>query len=75
MCYQLIEYYAECRCLHYKHAVDQCTSYNQTGVGKGHTQETAEKRVILVGFMCNPHNARHMADQRAEAIAQNTHTT
>ncbi|ROT35307.1 hypothetical protein SODALDRAFT_381483 [Sodiomyces alkalinus F11] len=48
MCYQLVELYSVCRCLHYQHAVDRCAAYGQPGHG-------VQQRTILVGLACGAH--------------------
>ncbi|KAL2758733.1 hypothetical protein ACRALDRAFT_2067421, partial [Sodiomyces alcalophilus JCM 7366] len=48
MCYQLVELYSVCRCLHYQHAVDRCAAYGQPGHG-------IQQKTILVGLSCGAH--------------------
>ncbi|KAI1173108.1 hypothetical protein F4777DRAFT_463396 [Nemania sp. FL0916] len=48
MCYQVVEVYAACRCLYYKHAVDRCPRY-------GHPNHEILKRTIPVGYACSVH--------------------
>lgn len=49
MCIQVIERYAVCRCLYYKHQVDACSNYRR----RGHDVQTRE---VLVGYTCNKHS-------------------
>ena len=50
MCIQVIERYAVCRCLYYKHQVDACSNYRR----RGHDVQTRE---ILVGYTCPKHSS------------------
>ena len=52
MCFQLVELYAQCRCLYYQHAVDRCASYGRHNI---------QKRTILVGYACSEHTPRASA--------------
>lgn len=49
MCYQVIERYSECRCLYYRHAVDQCSSYNKPN-------HQPQRRIVFVGHSCSAHS-------------------
>ena len=48
MCVQVIERYAVCRCLYYKHPVDVCSYYRKKGCD-------VQCREILVGYTCSNH--------------------
>lgn len=48
MCIQVVERYAACRCVYYKHAIDPCSSYKQ----RGHMTSTRE---VSVGYKCSRH--------------------
>ena len=48
MCIQVIERYASCRCIYYKHQVDACSNYRR----KGHDVQC---RDILVTYTCPYH--------------------
>ena len=48
MCMQIIERYASCRCIYYKHQVDPCSHYRRNG----HEVQCQE---ILVGYRCPDH--------------------
>ncbi|CAI6339465.1 unnamed protein product [Periconia digitata] len=50
MCYQVVERYSVCRCLYYKHAVDPCAAYGQSG-------HTVQEKTVLVGYTCNSHSS------------------
>lgn len=50
MCIQVVERYAECGCLYYKHQVDACPHYRR----RGHDVVT---RKILVGYTCPSHSS------------------
>jgi len=50
MCYQLVEVYAICRCLYYKHPVDKCAAYERPG-------HEVVRRTIPVGYACSLHCA------------------
>lgn len=50
MCYQLVERYSACRCLHYQHAVDRCVAYGRPG-------HSVQQREILVGYACSMHTS------------------
>lgn len=52
MCYQLVERYAACKCLYFRHAVDPCERYGQRG-------HTVQERIVLVGYACPSHSSRH----------------
>lgn len=47
MCYQLVELYAACRCMYYKHTVDRCSNYPNHPI---------TQRTILVGYACGRHS-------------------
>ena len=49
MCIQVIELYAVCRCLYYKHEIDPCPSYGR----RGHEVMIRE---LLVGYACLIHS-------------------
>ena len=51
MCYQLVELYAACRCLYYKHAIDRCAGYGSHG-------HCIQQRTIYVGYACTAHSSR-----------------
>lgn len=53
MCYRIVERYSVCRCLYYKHSVDQCSAVNTRG-------HTVEERTILVGYLCPIHSAKDL---------------
>lgn len=58
MCIQIVERYAACRCIYYKHAVDPCPSYGR----RGHEIRTKE---VSVGYKCSRHSVK-----RAEPSTQ-----
>lgn len=49
MCYQVVELYSVCRCLHYRHAVDPCQAYKQH-------RHTTQEKPVLVGYVCFEHS-------------------
>lgn len=49
MCIQVVERYAACRCIYYRHATDPCSSYNQ----RGHRIVVKE---VSVGYKCSRHS-------------------
>lgn len=49
MCIQIVERYAACRCIYYRHATDPCSSYNQ----RGHRVVVKE---VSVGYKCSRHS-------------------
>ncbi|KAF7509457.1 hypothetical protein GJ744_008020 [Endocarpon pusillum] len=51
MCYQVIERYAVCRCLYYRHAIDPCQSYGQR-------HHHAHEKTVLTGYACPRHSTR-----------------
>ena len=50
MCIQVVEVYAVCGCLYYKHQVDTCPNYRR----RGHDVKT---RKVLVGYSCPKHSS------------------
>lgn len=48
MCRQVLEVYAQCKCLYYQHAVDGCPRYGTRGHG-------ITQRTIYVGYTCLNH--------------------
>ncbi len=50
MCIQVVERYAVCGCLYYKHQVDACSNYRK----RGHEVRTVE---VLVGYSCPKHSS------------------
>ncbi|KAF1954538.1 hypothetical protein CC80DRAFT_493686 [Byssothecium circinans] len=51
MCYQVVERYSACRCLYYKHAIDPCAVYGQSG-------HRVQEKTVLVGYACPSHSSR-----------------
>jgi len=49
MCIQIVERYAVCRCLYYRHAVDPCAARGQRG-------HVVQERTVLVGYLCEQHS-------------------
>lgn len=56
MCYQVVERYSVCKCLYYKHAVDQCRAAGQHG-------HRVQEKTVLVGYACSVHSSH-----RPEAV-------
>ena len=50
MCIQVVERYAICGCLYYKHAVDKCEDY----IERPHEVQARE---VLVGYTCSEHTS------------------
>lgn len=48
MCYQVVELYAQCKCLYYQHCVDRCPRYGTEG-------HEITRRTIRVGYSCTRH--------------------
>lgn len=63
MCLQVIERYAGCGCVYYRHAVDPCAAYGDIG-------HVTESREVLVGFTCSrcDHTFRQKEQQRAPSV-------
>lgn len=49
MCYQVVERYSVCRCLYYKHPIDQCAARGQRG-------HIVQEKTVLVGYACSTHS-------------------
>ena len=49
MCYRLVERFSVCGCVYYKHAVDRCAAYNQSG-------HMIQEKIIPVGYACADHS-------------------
>lgn len=49
MCYRLVERFSVCGCVYYKHAVDRCAAYSQSG-------HKVQERTIPVGYTCVDHS-------------------
>ncbi len=58
MCIQVIERYASCRCLYYKHSVEACPSYRRRG-------HNVTAREVLVGYTCPTHSSSR---RRSESL-------
>lgn len=56
MCYRLVELYAACRCLYFRHAIDPCQSYGQRN-------HPVQEKTTFVGWACPRHSAQQPADQ------------
>ena len=50
MCIQLVERYATCKCVYYRHAVDSCQRYRENG-------HEIESREVFVGNACSRHTS------------------
>ncbi|KAF2453439.1 hypothetical protein BDY21DRAFT_293030 [Lineolata rhizophorae] len=61
MCYQVVERYAACRCLYYKHGIDRCAGYGQAG-------HVVQEKTVLVGYACSMHSSH-----RAETASMSGH--
>ncbi|KAK0386863.1 hypothetical protein NLU13_5176 [Sarocladium strictum] len=48
MCFQIVEFYAACRCLYYQHPIDQCGSFGSPG-------HEIRQRTTFVGYTCSSH--------------------
>lgn len=48
MCYQVVERFALCRCLYYRHAIDPCAGHGQRG-------HMVQEKTVLVGYACSNH--------------------
>ena len=59
MCIQVIERYALCRCLYYKHQIDFCSNYRR----RGHCVQCRE---ILVGYACLKHSGLKHSDDKPD---------
>lgn len=53
MCYQVIELFSICRCLYYKHDINACATYGQSG-------HAVQDKTILVGNACLEHSGRQV---------------
>ncbi|KAF1985553.1 hypothetical protein K402DRAFT_305307, partial [Aulographum hederae CBS 113979] len=50
MCYQVMERYAVCHCVYFKHSIDPCSSY-------GHRGHPVLEKTIFVGYACPRHSS------------------
>lgn len=65
MCIQVVEHYAECRCIYYRHSVDPCQRCHE----KDHQVITKE---VFVGYNCSKHKSSGV-ERRAELQPRRGH--
>ena len=63
MCIQVVERYAVCGCLYYKHAIDPCSAINT----RGHSIQVKE---VLVGYACNRHSTNNAGPSSGSSSTQ-----
>ncbi len=66
MCIQVIEYYAHCRCIYYKHSIDPCSGHTTTG-----HKVTSKK--VSVGYSCSRHSSSSV-DRHGQLQPRRGHT-
>lgn len=68
MCIQIVERYAVCRCLFYKHSVDACPSYRRRG-------HDITIRDVLVGYACLKHSRTASRSEASAGYSDSGHST
>jgi hypothetical protein len=62
MCIQIVELYAVCKCIYYRHGIDRCAAY-------GHAGHQIVEKVIYVGYTCGTHSQQRQGSSSAVRYA------
>lgn len=70
MCILVVERYAVCKCLYYRHNIDMCAAYGTRG-------HAVRERTVLVGYCCEKHSGyeEERSSRREEYSDSGYHTS
>lgn len=68
MCYQVVERYAICHCLYYKHAIDSCSAHGQEG-------HVVREKTVFVGGACAVHGSTRYGSSEGTELMGETFPT